>query len=852
MRMVFEAVEGGETAPVVVPPVVPSSPVPATALSWMLEAAAGGSLDDRMQCVRNAVRTKYGDTPGEYTYVDQVWDTFVIVRCGQKLWKISYTVSGDGTVTLSGDKQQVRYEPVPVTEDTRGDDVFLTMFGPVAEESASYQFVDEATGQPAQRPTGRQWGVIVIQEGMSKNRRNYVRKAIAEGAHLYEGAPMYSNHRKPGPFGRDREDKLGFLKNVRPVMLTPKGATESTSASVFALAGTACVTNKVFREEMLDAWEMGDHDYMGVSHHAGVESHVVHAQPFAYEEITKIGVVGSVDWVLNPAAGGRLVSVVASDTPSATLAREAMLLTKMIEAIKGSGNAALIKKFEAFGASPTEDQILSLYSEAFAQPAGAGAGAGGGTSSAAAAAVATPTQVAATSVTAAMENYVTQDQILELRRENLTARVDAAVAGTGLPQLARDRFAKRFKARIAEATQISTLPTNEQMTRELAEEVEHWGGLVQANLVVPSSRPRIEVGDRRKKVDEALDAFFDPTKTPTSFKELYIGITGDTKVTGRVTEATRLSEIVESLSSTTFGEILGDSITRRMLAAYTAFQDLQNWRNTIATTVPLSDFRQQRRTRMGGYSNLPIVGERAPYPALTSPTDEEATYVPAKRGGIESVSIEMIKNDDVGVIRRIPGALANAAAFTLHEFVWGFLENNNTVYDAVALAAVGHGNNIITTALTSSNITTARLRMKQQTEMGSGRRVPIKAKYLIVPSELEDLAFQLTQANVMLPDSGLAAQAASGAPNPIRRYSLTPLTVDYWTDANNWWVAASVDQLPMIEVGFMDGREEPELWVQEAPTVGSLFTHDVITWKIRHIYGAVVNDYRGFVGGIVP
>jgi hypothetical protein len=56
----------------------------------------------------------------------------------------------------------------------------------------------------------------------------------------------------------------------------------------------------------------------------------------------------------------------------------------------------------------------------------------------------------------------------------------------------------------------------------------------------------------------------------------------------------------------------------------------------------------------------------------------------------------------------------------------------------------------------------------------------------------------------------------------------------------------------MIEIGFFGGREEPELFVQDAPNVGSLFSNDVITYKIRHIYGGGVLDFRGFVGGIVP
>jgi hypothetical protein len=89
----------------------------------------------------------------------------------------------------------------------------------------------------------------------------------------------------------------------------------------------------------------------------------------------------------------------------------------------------------------------------------------------------------------------------------------------------------------------------------------------------------------------------------------------------------------------------------------------------------------------------------------------------------------------------------------------------------------------------------------------------------------------------VLPDSSMATTAAPAAPNFVRKMNITPIVVDYWTDANDWWVTASLDQTPMIEIGFFGGREEPELFVRTPPTMGSLFSNDVITYKIRHIYG---------------
>src|SRR6185436_6462694 len=159
----------------------------------------------------------------------------------------------------------------------------------------------------------------------------------------------------------------------------------------------------------------------------------------------------------------------------------------------------------------------------------------------------------------------------------------------------------------------------------------------------------------------------------------------------------------------------------------------------------------------------PTVAQGAPYLAMTSPTDEEATYAPSKRGGMESVTLELIKNDDVGVIKRIPVRLGRAAGQTLYEFVFDFMRTNAAVYDSTALAAAGHGNNIITTALSASNVQLARLRMRQQADMSNSKRLGIKARYLWLPSDLEDLGFQICGADKAVPDSSLAAQAAPAA-----------------------------------------------------------------------------------------
>jgi hypothetical protein len=104
-----------------------------------------------------------------------------------------------------------------------------------------------------------------------------------------------------------------------------------------------------------------------------------------------------------------------------------------------------------------------------------------------------------------------------------------------------------------------------------------------------------------------------------SFREAYGEITGDRRVTGRLEncDPVRLREAMgdavfrESLDSTSFASVLGNAITRRMVADYRDMGQYDVWRN-LADVVPLSDFRTNERTRYGGYGDLPVVPEATP------------------------------------------------------------------------------------------------------------------------------------------------------------------------------------------------------------------------------------------------
>lgn len=846
-------------------------------LRWILEAMAKSdlSLNERVSIVSRAVSKRFNDGPGDYSYADLIFDDFVIIRKNGKLYRATLEWTADGDVQIG--EPALCYQAFPLVQTQEATRFEGQVFGLLPDDAAVQQ-VKEGEGQAEPAATGRRWNVLIIQEGMSKNRNNYRRTALKEAAHLYEGAKMYADHAaEVRPMGRSIHEQVGFLKDVKPcVIMTQAREGEGNAPGVLALAATAVITKAAIRQEMLEAYQEGNPNLFGLSHDAMCKSTTVMGPDGrAFYDVTKIESVASVDLVTNPAAGGRVMRLVASNTVPTSLTEDEKMLTKMIEAIKASGNQALIRKFEAI-TNPTEDQVLAIYNEL---QRATESGANGGTQPAGTqgepARTTEATQPAATQPAArateqaqpqpqaqpgAGERRVTEAEWRDVMVESRTNFLESSLAACTLPEPARALVRRRF----TEAMGAGSIPTKDAITAAIKEQVEVFGqmaeqGMIQMPARGVASRITMGAGPSERFVEAANDFFgvkadssvrggfkvVEP-KAMMSFRRFYADFTGDRDITGRVAECTRLTE---AIGSATFDQAMGDAITRRMVAEYVMAQD-GTWRNTIAEVVPLGDFRTQRRIRIGGYGNLSVVTERGAYPALSTPGDEEATYAPAKRGGTEELSIEAIANDDVGVIRRIPSRMAQAAVRTLNESVFDLLRTNPTIYDSTALFAVGH-NNLGSTALSSTQLNALRLMIRKQTQAGSAKRIGLPARYLIVPADLEELAFHLTNAVNAMPDSNIASTAASGAPNFIRKVGIQPIVVDYWTDANDYFVTSSVRDVPMIEVGFFGGREEPELFVQDTPNQGSLFANDVITYKIRHIYGMGVQDYRGFAGALV-
>ncbi|MBL3601295.1 MAG: hypothetical protein JMN25_15760 [gamma proteobacterium endosymbiont of Lamellibrachia anaximandri] len=657
------------------------------------------------------------------------------------------------------------------------------------------------------REEGSKFLIRVIQAGLSANKIFYPDAVLREAAPMFSGVRVFAK--------TDEEHIKGKGKSIHNLIgrLSKASFIEGDKKDTGEIQAEFEVLQSVeFSAVLREAVERGmSDDLYGFSIDAlgtGVKKRFSR-----YREAKSFTKVNSVDLIVDAAAGGqfmKMIEAIEPDDPKESA--DVALRERMIEAVKKANKGSLPS-----GLDIEDDEALEVaYREAV-----------------------TPEPPKKPKEKPAADGLSADDVEERIRMAEARSNARVTIAGCGLPEVSRDRLMAQFanNERFVEA----------DVTAAIKAEREYLGKVTQTGRVEGlGDASFIEGGeDRSEKVQAMLDDFFDPAKPAMSFRECYIEVTGDRGVTGlyQNCDAQRMREAVgdvdfrEAVSAATFSNVLGDSITRAMLRDYNA-QDLWNDWRWLVDVVPVNDFRTQERTRVGGYGDLPAVAENGAYNPLTTPNDEKVTYALSKKGGTEIVSLEAIANDDVGLIQRIPMKLGVSAKRTLFKFIFGFIDANGAIYDTLALFHASH-NNLATAALDNTSFAAARLAMSQQAEMDSNERLGLVVQHLAVPGELEEAAYDMFVRNTNNDETFVQSR------KPMVH------VIPHWTDVNNWFATADRREIPLIELGFYNGQEEPELFVQDNPSQGSLFSNDQIKYKIRHIYNGAVSDFRGFHGNIV-
>lgn len=726
------------------------------------------------QKLRRAWNLAEGDD-SPWPYVRALYADAVVVEKAGELLRYPVTFTSGDLVLGSPTKVVATY--APASTPGAGDAVAVT------------EAIADAVGGSATGAADTRFDVCILRSGTSKNGNHYPVSVVREAAGMFNGVRVFAKSDKEHLAGhKDARDIVGVLSNCRIV--------KARSAESVELRGTLTMLDPsdALTIKMREACRQGVPGIFGLSIDATINANTASVDGRTVREATAFLKVDSVDIVVDPSAGGvviRALEAAKKDTSD-------MMRSAIVNEIMAKAPALLAGRVVE---AVSDDELLRLRDTALAS---------------------------------GKPDMNGMMRVLEAR---MAAREQ--VGRSALPQPSRDRVLEAIAA-IPE----HDAPSPEKVGEMIAREASYLtaigvGAGTQPKGTGGGSRAEV-TKDRRERVAESLDAFFDKTspdhQSVGSIKQLYIDMTGDKNVSG-LTRAAEATRVAEALGTDTLANVLGDAIHRQMLKEYKGAADLQLWRQ-LATVGRLTDFRENTRMRMGGYSDLPVVEENDPYMALTSPGSEVSRYSPSKRGGLESISLEAIKNDDVGIVQKIPTKIARGAARTLFKFVLDFIRLNGPVYDGKALFHADHGN-LLSQALSKDSFAAIRLLMASQREPGSSEPIGVGPQCLWVPQALEETAADIFRRNTNLDATFIQTLAPKIIP------------VWYWTDPNDWAVSANPADIDSIEIGFLDGVEEPQLFVQDNPTSGSFFSNDQLTWKVRHVYGGVVTDYRGLAKSVV-
>jgi hypothetical protein len=659
--------------------------------------------------------------------------------------------------------------------------------------------------------------VTIIRGGRSSNGYVYNEQALQAIAHMVEGAHAYADHGQGDAVTRSVKDVVGFYHDATYIAPGQDSLQGRVDATLHILEAASWLWS-IIRE----ACTLGRPELIGLS--IDIFGQWQPNTATRAREITQIISLNSCDIVTRPSAGGAFRRILHHDQHQQ---QGATMNDPLPIPSENERASTTVTTSEAVNATPA-----AMRSTAPVQPESL------------------PQHAQPEPLTDPSHLSQLIEQIkLEHAHLVLTRRLQES----HLPQAIVDSISARYSNRVFEERElVQDLDAARTMMARLAQD-----GLVRGH-----SYEKPEIGmqiTEAEKIQAAFDRMFDLEIDSarlgnihgfSGIREAYARVTGDHTLQSGITAYSQLGSIhvsesapigrVTEADTTTasFSYLLGTSMNKRLLKDYQAWP--AEWQKFV-TIAPIRDFKQQTRVRLGAFGSLPVVAEDTSYTTVTL-TDSSATYVPQKRGNLVSISRETIVNDDLQAIKQIPTKLAVAAAYTLAEFVYGFLSANPTIYDGSALFVSGAPhNNLGSSALSTSAMQTGITAMREQTNY-AGKRLGLRPRFLLVPPELEWVAMVTTK-----------SAGVPGSPNndinPMLGY-VTPIVSPQLSSTTQWFLIGDPREIDTIEIGFVGGQVNPTLFIQDQPLFGQNFTQDVISYKIRHEYGGTVVDYRGLYRGI--
>lgn len=788
----------------------------------MTEKRAKQEMDVSLDMIRDMLRMAVRERAGDETYVKEVYPAYVIYEKDDKCYRIAYSLL-EGAMQLGQEAVEVAHAWVETRAQQAESEDAIEMFMRLGQ---------------AQDPEGAIWDVTICEPGFTKNGWYHPEEALRAAADLFNGVdvnlyelPTGATHVPDALFGVKAllvKNKVGWLDNCRHV------AGEGLKGTLHFLDSA-----KWLGKNIMQALKSGAQCY-GLSYDAPVRAIKDMIEGRSVFKLVKFLSADSVDIVTRPAAGGRFNRAVAS-MPAQN--KEAQMKKTLWDLVQEKRPGLLTgKEF---------DKISDAEMEGLARMA------------------MEPGKTVDTT------NLVTKDE-LAIYRAGMS--LERKLGASDLPDLAKTRVRKHCEGRAVPDTEIDTAIAEEKdYLAKMADS--HRGGdpipagaihvglgsydracmamdrlfdLKKEHLQSLSGLERLDgkpfFEDRRAVQDYAE---YDKIPRFHSIREAYQFFTGDPEVSGQFNRKNLPAELRgrQDITSATFSFVLGNTLGRRLVAAYQE----PNYREDLLISVrkTVRDFRMQEAVLVGGFPDLATVDpEAANYQEIAGVTDEESTYAVLQKGNILTITRKTIINDDITIVQRLINGLGRAARRTHAKYVWAFYTANANCSDGTAWFTAPHGN-LGAAALTPATALVAYKALAKMTEKNSGARIGLLDAPDVKPNLVGPIDLLETIERIATEDFYYGANdLTTKIPNPLTG-KISPVVMSLLTDANDWGLILPPSVIDIVEMGYLNGRQEPELFLADSPQSEQVFVADKIRHKIRHEYAGAVIDFRSGYKAVV-
>jgi hypothetical protein len=204
----------------------------------------------------------------------------------------------------------------------------------------------------------------------------------------------------------------------------------------------------------------------------------------------------------------------------------------------------------------------------------------------------------------------------------------------------------------------------------------------------------------------------------------------------------------------------------------------------------------------------------------------------------------MLKNDDLSALSEIPAILGRGAALAVEDAFWTLVLANTGNFFGAGNKNYATG---ATTALSDAGLAQAVQKFRDQVDP-NGYPIAVSPKFVVVPTALEEVAWQLYKSLNLISVGGGSDAAVQPAGN-VYAGLFSPLVTPYLGNSNYtgysskaWYLFGDPADVAAFGLAYLDGNEMPtiEQAPQDADKLG-------LTWRGYFDFGVCQLDPRGAI-----